>query len=53
MLKSSVMTNVYLASPTKGKMMLVTGSRWRLVDKDLPDFQWVPPMSTATNALEL
>ena len=45
-------TDLYLASPTKGKMELVTGATWYFVELDLPKFEWIPDMSAITSDLE-
>lgn len=46
-------TGIYLASPTKGDMELITGTTWHFAYNDLPDFEWVPSMSGITDPLQL
>lgn len=53
LLDSSNRTGLYMSSPTKGKMELVTGSTWRFFEYDLPVFDWVPDMSAITNDTEM
>ncbi|CAN0135107.1 unnamed protein product, partial [Hapterophycus canaliculatus] len=42
LLSDDVKTGLFLSSPTKGNMQLVTGSEWTLHEDDLPDFVWAP-----------
>lgn len=53
LLDASNRTGLYLSSPTKGDMELVTGSTWRFFEFDLPVFNWVPSMSTITSDSEM
>ena len=45
-------TGLYLSSPTKGKMELVTGKIWEISENDLPEFEWVPSTSRITSNVE-
>eukprot|EP00752_Nemacystus_decipiens_P007462 g6667.t1 len=45
-------TGLFLSSPTKGKMELVTGTRWQIKENDLPEFEWVPDLSEITSNVE-
>ena len=53
LLDSSNRTGLYMSSPTKGDMELVTGSTWRFFEFDLPTFDWVPDMSAITSDAEM
>ncbi|CAN0304217.1 unnamed protein product [Ascophyllum nodosum] len=52
LLDSSQKTGVYLSSPTKGEMELVTGRVWTMTERSLPDIEWVPTMSYITNNVQ-
>lgn len=47
MLETSAVTRtgLFLSSPTKGNMELVTGKVWEVNENDLPEFEWVPRVS--------
>lgn len=51
MLETSTVTRtgLYVSSPTKGNMELVTGKIWEINENDLPDFEWVPSKSRITS----
>ncbi|CAM9216242.1 unnamed protein product [Ascophyllum nodosum] len=53
LLKSSQRTGLYMRSPTKGDMELVTGTSWTMTENSLPEFGWVSPASTITESLEM
>lgn len=53
LLDSSNRTGLYMSSPTKGDMELVTGSIWLFFEFDLPAFDWVPDMSAITSETEM
>lgn len=54
MLESSTVTRtgLFLSSPTKGNMELVTGTVWQIKENDLPEFEWVPDVSGITSDVE-
>ena len=35
-------TGIFLASPTKGEMELITGKTWVMAEEGLPELSWVP-----------
>ena len=45
-------TGLFLSSPTKGNMELVTGKIWEIKENDLPEFEWVPSVSDITSDAE-
>ena len=53
LLNSSVKTDLFCGSPTKGDMELVMGTTWTFIEYDLPQFEWVPGMFAITNDLEM
>lgn len=45
-------TGLFLSSPTKGNMELVTGKIWEIKENDLPEFEWIPSLSEITSDVE-
>lgn len=54
MLETSTVTRtgLFLSSPTKGKMELVTGKVWQIKEDDLPEFEWVPDVAEITSDVQ-
>ena len=49
-LSGEAVTGMFLGSPTKGDMQLLTGSNWTFVE-DLPTFDWASPISEITSSV--
>lgn len=47
-----VRTGLFLSSPTKGDMELVTGKVWEISENELPEFEWISDMSGITSDVE-